>query len=551
MDQQITPESLIKLYQESLLQNWDLPLFSDYDGISYKYGEVAQKIHQIHLFYKASGIQKGDKIALLGRNSSNWGIVFLATLGYGAVAVPVLPDFNPSDVHHIVNHSESSLLFATDALLEKLDLEAMSDLKGIIRLNSFELGGTPGKVLEDAWRQSLKEGSVQSISPAEFQLEELALEDACVISYTSGTSGFTKGVMVPVRSLLSNIVFAREHMPLKSGDRIVSFLPMAHVFGLLFEFLFPATLGCHITFLTKAPTPQVIIKAFAEIKPRLILSVPLVIEKIYKKRIQPALEKPSMKLLLKVPVLSSVIRKKVREKLVETFGGCFHEIVIGGAPLSKEVEVFFRKIKFPFTIGYGMTECGPLISYDAWQTTQPSSAGKLVDRMQVRIDSDDPYRQVGEIQVKGMNTMLGYYKNEEATEQAFTEDGWLRTGDLGLIDSQNYIFIKGRSKNMLLGPSGQNIYPEEIEAKLANMSGVLENVVVEREGKLVALIFPDSEFVEAEQLDEEAVKKLMEHNRKHVNKELPKYSQVSRIEIVEEEFEKTPKRNIKRYLYTS
>jgi long-chain acyl-CoA synthetase len=339
-------------------------------------------------------------------------------------------------------------------------------------------------------------------------------------------------------------------MPLITGNKIVSFLPMAHVFGLLFEFLFPATVGCHITFLSKIPTPQVILKAFGEIQPHLILSVPLVIEKIYKKRILPSLEKPIMKFLLKVPGISVLLHKKVKEKLVATFGGRFHEIVIGGAPLSQEVEQFFRKIDFPFTIGYGMTECGPLISYDAWNTTKPSSAGRLVDRMQVRIDSNDSYRTVGEIQVKGTHLMQGYYKNDEATQQAFTADGWLKTGDLGLIDSQNYIYIKGRCKNMLLGASGQNIYPEEIEAKLSNLPGILENVVVEREGKLVALVFPDPEIVEAEKLDQAHVAKLMENNRLQANRELPKYSQLSRIELVSQEFEKTPKRNIKRYLYT-
>nr|MBD3621293.1 AMP-binding protein [Sunxiuqinia sp.] len=318
----------------------------------------------------------------------------------------------------------------------------------------------------------------------------------------------------------------------------------------LFEYLFPASVGCHITFLSKTPTPQVILKAFGEIQPHLILSVPLVIEKIYKKRILPSLEKPFMKFLLKVPGISGVLHRKVKEKLVETFGGRFHEIVIGGDQLSHEVEEFFRKIEFPFTIGYGMTECGPLISYDAWRTTQPMSAGKLVDRMQVRIDSSDPYREVGEIQVKGIHVMQGYYKNEEATRQAFTADGWLKTGDLGLIDSQNYIYIKGRSKNMLLGASGQNIYPEEIEAKLSNLPGILENVVVEREGKLVALVFPDPELVEAEKLDEVHLAKLMEHNRLHANRELPKYSQLAQLELVSQEFEKTPKRNIKRYLYT-
>lgn len=549
MDQTVSPQSLITLYKESLLQNWDLPLFSDYGGVNYRYGEVAQKIHQIHLFFKESGIKKGDKIALYGRNSSNWGIAFLATLSYGAIAVPILPDFNPADVHHIVKHSESKLLFAGDLLSEKLSMSEMNHVQAVLGLGSYNLLYDRNNKSLKAWDESLKAGSVDLVLPENFQLTELADEELCIISYTSGTSGFTKGVMIPVRSLLSNVIYAREHMPLKTGDKIVSFLPMAHVFGLLFEFLFPATLGCHITFLTKAPTPQIIIKAFTEIKPHLILSVPLVIEKIYKNRILPALEKPIMKMLLRIPVISGILEKKVKEKLVETFGGRFHEIVIGGAPLSKDVEVFFRKIGFPFTVGYGMTECGPLISYDSWKTTQPSSAGKLVDRMEVRIDSKDPYREVGEIQVRGTNVMLGYFKNEEASSQAFTEDGWLRTGDLGVIDDQNYIFIKGRSKNMLLGPSGQNIYPEEIEAKLANLPVILENVVVERDGKLVALVYPDPEETTSRKINEEALDRLMEENRQFVNKGLPKYSQITRIELMKEEFEKTPKRNIKRYLY--
>jgi long-chain acyl-CoA synthetase len=356
--------------------------------------------------------------------------------------------------------------------------------------------------------------------------------------------------MIPARSLLSNIIYAQEHMPLQAGDRIVSFLPMAHVFGLLFEFLFPVSVGCHVTFLSKAPTPQLIVKAFQEVKPRLILSVPLVIEKIYRKRILPAIEKPAVKFLLKIPGIQILIHKKVRKSLVETFGGNFHEIVIGGAPLNKEVEVFFRKIKFPFTIGYGMTECGPLLSYETWTTFRPSSAGKLVDRMEVRIDSSDPYNEVGEILVKGTNVMLGYYKNEKATADAIDSEGWLHTGDLGIIDSNNFIYIRGRSKNMLLGPSGQNIYPEEMEARLSNYPYVLECVITEREGKLVAFVFPDPEMIESEKPGEEQLKQIMTENCKLVNRELPKFAQLSNIILVDKEFEKTPKRNIKRYLYT-
>jgi long-chain acyl-CoA synthetase len=355
--------------------------------------------------------------------------------------------------------------------------------------------------------------------------------------------------MIPERSLVSNIIYARDNMPLQPGNKIVSFLPMSHVYGLLFEFLFPLSLGCHITFLSKIPSPAIITKVFGQVKPHLVLSVPLVIEKIYKKGLLPTLQKPIMKVLLATPGISKILLKKIRAKLVDTFGGRFFEIVIGGAPLSADVEQFFKRINFPFTIGYGMTECGPLVSYAAWNKTLPASAGKLVDRMEVRIDSEAPYNVVGEIQVKGENVMLGYFKNEEATKEAFTDDGWLRTGDLGIINKDNFMFIKGRSKNMLLGPSGQNIYPEEIEAKLTNQKHVAECVVTERNGKLVALVFPDAESIRAENISESDLTGIMEANRKKVNAELPKYEQISSIELMKEEFEKTPKKNIKRFKY--
>ncbi len=382
-----------------------------------------------------------------------------------------------------------------------------------------------------------------------FSFKEWEPDETCILSYTSGTSGFTKGVMIPERSLVSNIVYAREHMPLKSGNKIVSFLPMAHVYGLLFEFLFPLSVGCHITFLSKMPTPAIISKVFGEVKPHLVLSVPLIIEKIYKKRLLPTLQKPAIKILLHIPGISSILLKKIRAKLVETFGGRFFEIVIGGAPLSADVEKFFKRIQFPFSIGYGMTECGPLISYESWDKTMPTSAGKLVDRMEVRIDSKDPYNLVGEIQVKGENVMLGYYKNDEATRDAFTEDGWLKTGDLGIIDKNNFVYIRGRSKNMILGASGQNIYPEEIEAKVTNLPFVAECVVTGREGKLIAMVYPDMEDLKTENIASDALTHIMDENLKKVNAELPKYEQISRIEIVTEEFEKTPKKNIKRFKY--
>lgn len=543
-------DKLINLYAQSFRENWENPAFSDFQGSVYTYGEAAQLIRQIHCYFRESGIKKGDKIAILGRNSSNWAIAFLAVSGFGAVSVPVLPDFNPDDIHHILNHSESIVLFAADNLFEKLVKEKITGITGVISLTDFSGLSFNQKEEKERWERCFSKAGAGISTPENFELDEFDPSDLTVLSYTSGTSGFSKGVMIPAQSLLSNIIFAQEHMPLKSGDRIVSFLPMAHVFGLLFEFLFPVSVGCHVTFLTKPPTPQVIIKAFQEVKPKLILSVPLVIEKIYNKRIKPALQKPVVKFLLKVPGVQLLLHKKVRTSLVETFGGNFHEIVIGGAPLNHEVEAFFRKIKFPFTIGYGMTECGPLISYDKWTRFRPSSAGKLVDRMEVRIDSKDPYNEVGEILVKGTNVMLGYYKNEKATVEAIDSDGWLHTGDLGIIDQDHFIYIKGRSKNMLLGPSGQNIYPEEMEAKLCNYPYVLECVITEREGKLVAFVYPDPELIEAEKPDEKRLNEIMLENCKQVNKEFPKFAQLSSIILVESEFEKTPKRNIKRYLYT-
>ena len=543
-------DKLIGMYTQCFRENWALPAFSDFQGATTTYGEAAQMVRQIHCYFKESGIQKGDKIAILGRNSSNWAISFLAVSGYGGVTVPVLPDFNQEDILHILLHSESLFLFAADNLFDRLDYEKIPGVKGVVSLTDFSALSFHSPEEKELWGKCITVEHAGQAEPDNFELTEYAGEDLSILSYTSGTSGFSKGVMIPARSLLSNIVYAQEHMPLKAGDRIVSFLPMAHVFGLLFEFLFPISVGCHVTFLSKTPTPQIIIKAFQEVKPRLILSVPLVIEKIYKKRILPALEKPVVKFLLKIPGIQLILHKKVRASLMETFGGNFHEIVIGGAPLNHEVEAFFRKIKFPFTIGYGMTECGPLISYEPWNSFRPSSAGRLVDRMEVRIDSKDPFHEVGEILVKGANVMMGYYKNEKATSDAIDSDGWLHTGDMGIIDAENFIYIRGRCKNMLLGPSGQNIYPEEMEAKLSNYPYVLECVITEREGKMVAFVYPDPEIMETEKPDKKRLVEIMAENCKQVNKELPKFAQLSSIILVDKEFEKTPKRNIKRYLYT-
>ncbi|HKK80815.1 MAG TPA: AMP-binding protein, partial [Prolixibacteraceae bacterium] len=390
----------------------------------------------------------------------------------------------------------------------------------------------------------------EHVKKDDFVFAEKEAEDLQILSYTSGSVGFSKGVMIPERSIHSNIVYGRENMPLRAKDRIVSLLPMAHVFGLAFEFLFPITMGCHTTFLTKTPSPKVLLKAFGEIKPHLIFFVPLILEKIYKKQLLPTLSKPVMKVLMSIPGINSLLHKKIKGKLVDSFGGNFVEVVIGGAALSAEVEQLLRKINFPFTVGYGMTECGPLISYAPWDVIRPASAGKLVDRMEVRIDSDEPKRIVGEIQVKGTNVMLGYYKNDEANRNTFTEDGWMKTGDLGIIDDENFIYIKGRSKNMLLGPSGQNIYPEELEARLNNLPYIQECVIVQRNNKLTALVYPDYDAMKAHEVDSSSVNELMEQNRQSYNKQVSSYEQLTKIEVVKEEFEKTPKRNIKRFLYT-
>ena len=545
----MTTHTLSKLYTSSFQKNWDIVAFSDYGGSDFKYSEIAEIIKSLHLFYQLAGLQRGDKIAVLGRNSAHWGAVFLSTISAGLVIVPILPDFNESNTNHILNHSESKLILCARSLFEKIDFEKAEKLEAVVALEDFSILAARDENIRFKLKDAFNYYKENKLEKAHFKFEEWDREETCVISYTSGTSGFTKGVMIPERSLVSNIVYAQDNMPLQPGHKIVSFLPMAHVYGLLFEFLFPVTLGCHITFLSRMPSPAVITKVFSEVKPHLILSVPLIIEKIYKKRILPTIEKPVMKALLKIPGVNKILLNKIREKLIETFGGRFFEIVIGGAPMSADVEKFFRKIKFKYTIGYGMTECGPLISYEAWDKTMLGSAGRLVDRMEVRIDSSDPFKEVGEIQVRGENVMNGYYKNEQFTEEAFTEDGWFRTGDLGVIDQNNFIYIRGRSKNMILGASGQNIYPEEIEAKIANMPYVAECVVTERDGRLIAMVYPDFEAMEADGVTNENLPGEMEENKKRLNAELPKYEQVSRFEIVAEEFEKTPKKNIKRFKY--
>lgn len=529
-----------------------LNAFSDYKGDTITFDQVGERIVGLHQLFRELGINKGDKVALIGRNMTSWAVIYLGTISFGAVIVPILPDFNSSDIHHIVNHSESKLLFVSDLIFDKLDENKMRGIMGIVSINRCTsiVDNTNGKLktaVEDL--QPFFKGDGTAFKPEQLDFPSIPSEELMVLSYTSGTSGFSKGVLLPHRSIWSNIKYAREHLILKPEERVVSFLPLAHAYGCLFEFLWPFTMGCHITFLTRTPSPQIITEAFRQVKPHLILSVPLILEKIFKKRVQPQLEETKVKTLLKIPGLNKVVYNKVKKKLLEVFGGEFREIVIGGAALNKDVELFLRKIGFPFTIGYGMTECGPLISYAPWRESRKFSAGELVDRMEIKINSKDPYNEVGEILVKGDNTLLGYYKNQEATDEIFDADGWLHTGDLGVIDEQNFIYIKGRSKNMLLGPSGQNIYPEEIEATINSLEYVQECLVRDNEGKLEALIYPDYEATDAEKLSKSQIEEKLQLVKAETNRILPAYMNIQKVTLFPEEFEKTPKKSIKRYKY--
>ena len=544
--------SFISYIEESIKRNWDLDALTDYKGATLQYKDVARKIEKVHILFEESGIKKGDKIAICGRNSSHWGVTFLATLTYGAVAVPILHEFKADNVHHIVNHSEAKLLFVGDMVWENLNEAAMPLLHGIVLMNDFSLLVSRSRKLTHA-REHLNEMFGQKF-PKNFRTEHVKYhqdqpEELAVINYTSGTTSYSKGVMLPYRSLWSNTRFAYEVLDLKPEDKIVSMLPMAHMYGLAFEFIYEFTAGCHIYFLTRMPSPKIIFQAFADVKPRIIISVPLIIEKIIKKSVLPKLETPTMKILMKVPIVNDKIKATVREQIINGFGGNFKVVIVGGAAFNHEVEMFLKMIDFPYTVGYGMTECGPIITYEDWTRFAPGSCGKAAPRMEVKILSPAPAHVVGEIVCKGPNVMLGYYKNEEATRQVLDEDGWMHTGDLGIIDEEGNLFIKGRSKNMILGASGQNIYPEEIEDKLNNMPYVAESIVVQQNDKLVGLVYPDFDDAFAHGLTNADIERVMEENRVAINAELPAYSQIAKMKIYPEEFEKTPKKSIKRFLY--
>ncbi|MFN8211688.1 MAG: AMP-binding protein [Bacteroidales bacterium] len=545
-------ERLIRYIEQSIKFNWDIEALSNYREPGYTYKQIAEKIIKIHIFYRDAGLCEGDKVAMIGRNSANWCIVYLATVSYGAVIVPILPDFKSEDLTNIIKHSDSKLLYVDDKIWESLNIDRIKEIGSVVSLDSFSLITTRDASMKDLYLSVDKRFSEKytELKPEHISFSEISNDKLAVISYTSGTTGFSKGVMLSHNSLAANVRFAQNNMPLKPGDPVVSFLPLAHTYGCAFEFLFPFTYGCHITILTKTPSPQIVLAAFGEIKPRLILSVPLVIEKIYKKQILPAINKPAMKILLAIPGVNQLLFSKIRSKLNDSFGGRFMEIVIGGAAFNADTEKFFRKIGLKFTVGYGMTECGPLISYASWNTTKLGASGRAVDTLEVRIDSADQENQVGEIILRGENVMLGYYKNEEATKAVIDNDGWLHTGDLGVIDKEGNIYIKGRSKSMILGPSGKNIYPEEIESLFNNEKFVTESLVISEDNKMIALIFPDYEQIKNANLSEEQVLSVLDETRKSVNEKLPDYMAVSKVRIHPEEFAKTPKRSIKRYLYT-
>lgn len=547
-----TTSSLIQLIEESIRKNWNLDAMTDYKGATLQYKDVARKIEKMHILFEHAGIKKGDKIALCGRNSANRTATFLGVITYGAVAVPILHEFKADNVHNIVNHSEARMLFVGDQVWENFNEAAMPHLEGIIELKNFDLVVSRSQRLTYA-REHLNEEFGKRY-PCRFRAENVSYrreepEELAVINYTSGTTRYSKGVMLPYRSIISNVVHIHKKVGLKPGDNVVSMLPLGHIFGLVFDFIYGVTVGAHLWFLTRMPSPKIIAESFAEIRPRVIACVPLIVEKIFKKNILPKVDNKLGKLLLKLPIVSDKIKEQIRTQAMEVFGGNFIEIVIGGAPFNPEVEAFLRKINFPYTIAYGMTEAAPLICHSRWDEILYTSCGKTVSNMETKVLSSDPERIPGELVCRGMNVMLGYYKNEEATAQAIDCNGWLHTGDMAIKDAEGNIFIKGRCKNMLLTASGQNIYPEEIEARLNNMPFVNESLVILAGDKLIALVYPDNEEAFAQGMDKKALEAAIEVNRTELNKMLPAYSQITRIKLYPEEFEKTAKKSIKRFLY--
>lgn len=545
--------SVNKLFQESFKKNWDRPAISNYQGVTLHYRDVARRIEKLHIMFEECGLSVGDKVAICSRNQANWAVSFLAAMTYGAVPVPLLHEFKSANIHHLVNHSEAKILFVDDVIWEGLSESEMPDLQAIIQVNTFKLLYASDDKITEA-REHLNELFGRKY-PNVFNADALnyyedSAEELAVINYTSGTSGFSKGVMIPYRAIASNLEFGKIVLPgLDNTKSVVSMLPSAHMYGLMFELLYELSVGAHVHFLSRVPSPKIIMQALSEVKPYVIIAVPLIIEKIYKNKLKPLLEKEGIKFLMKLPVLSQLLLDKIKAELVTAFGGEFYEVIIGGAAFNKEVESFFKKMNFPFTVGYGMTECAPIITYDDWQMEKLNSCGKAVVNMEVRIASPDPQNIPGEIQIKGSNVFLGYYKNEEATQEVFTEDGWFRTGDMGVLDEEGSLFIKGRNKCMILGPSGQNIYPEEVETVINNQPYVVDSLVIEDNGGLTALIYPDFPQGARDGMKQEAFVKYLESTLPELNKELPNYAKLKKIEVMSEDFERTPKKSIKRYLY--
>ena len=544
--------SVNKLLEESFRKNWDRPALSNYKGQDLAYRDVARRIAKLHIAFEQCGLVKGDKVAICSRNQANWGVSFLAALTYGAVPVPILHEFKPGNIHYLVNHSEAKVLFVDDVIWENLSEAEMPGLYVVVQINTFGFLYSKTEEMSQI-REHLNESFghkyPNNFGPEDLNYYEDSPEELALINYTSGTSGFSKGVMVPYRALYSNIEFAHvQAMPqLDNTADVVSMLPSAHMYGMMFEFLFEMTIGAHVHFLTRVPSPKVIMQAFADIKPSVIIAVPLIIEKVYKSKLKPILDRNKM--IMNLPIIDKVIQKKILNELVNAFGGRFYEVIIGGAAFNPEVERFFHKIGFPLTVGYGMTECAPIIGYADWKDAKLYSCGRSVMNMEIKIDSPDPENIPGEVLVKGANVFLGYYKNDEATASVFDKDGWFHTGDMGVMDNEGFLFLKGRSKCMILGPSGQNIYPEEIEGVVNNVTYVVDSLVIEDHGILVSLIYPDYHQAELDGLSKEELEAKIQETLPEINKQIPNYAKIAKIEFLPEDFERTPKRSIKRYLY--
>ena len=545
--------SVNKTFEKSFRENWDRPALSNYQGATMHYRDLARRIAKLHIMFEECGLEKGDKVAICSRNQSNWAVSFLATLTYGAVPVPLMHEFKPSNIHHLVNHSEAKVLFVDEVIWENIVESEMPELQAIIQVNYFKLLYAANDRITEA-RARLNEffgkKYPMAFTPESINYYEDSADELAIINYTSGTSGFSKGVMIPYRAIASNLEFGCKVLPIiNNTSNVVSMLPCAHMYGLMFEVLYELSKGCHVHFLSRLPSPKIILQALSEVKPTVVIAVPLIIEKIYKNKVKPILDKVGIKYAMKVPGLDQMIINKIKTELVKAFGGEFYEVIIGGAAFNKEVETFFKKMNFPFTVGYGMTECAPIITYSDWKTEKLYSCGEIVPNMEMKIDSPDQQNIPGELLVRGANVFLGYYKNPEATAEALDEDGWLHTGDMGIIDSDGSLFLRGRSKCMILGPSGQNIYPEEIEAALDVRPYFVESLVIEDEGGLTALVYPDFDQGAKDGMDQKEFAKYLKSTLPEINKELPNYARLKKIEIMSEAFERTPKKSIKRYLY--